>query len=91
LPKPVRLADPDELPGHGQQRVTHATITENKYLTAASACARGIEDARLAEPICAGKPRARNTRSGRKPPGPKGRAGKRADRRAAEAADHAAE
>jgi hypothetical protein len=85
---PYHVFDPD------QQRVTHAAITENKHLSAALAYAKEIQDARLAEPVKVGKQRTRYTPTGRKPPGPKGWAGKRADRRAAEAAAenrHAAE
>jgi hypothetical protein len=82
---PYHVFDPD------QQRVTHAAITENKRLSEALAFAREIQDARLAEPVKVGKQRTRYTPTGRKPSGPKGWAEKRADRRAAEAAAHAAE
>ncbi|MGL4311622.1 MAG: ISNCY family transposase [Paracoccaceae bacterium] len=82
---PYHVFDPD------QQRVTHAAITENKRLSEALAFAKEIQDARLAEPVKVGKQRTRYTPTGRKPPGPKGWAEKRADRRAAEAAAHAAE
>jgi hypothetical protein len=84
-----RLDDPD------QQRVTHAAIIENKYLSAALAFAKEIQDARLAaEAVKIGKQRTKYTPTGRKPPGPKGRVEKAADRRRAEAAaraQHAAE
>jgi transposase len=82
---PYHVFDPD------QQRVTHAAITENKRLSEALAFAKEIQDARIAEPVKVGKQRTRYTPTGRKPPGPKGWAEKRADRRAAEAAAHAAE
>lgn len=85
---PYRVFDPD------QQRVTHAAIPENKHLSEALAYAKEIQDARLAEPVKVGKQRTKYTPTGRKPPGPKGWAEKRADRRAAEAAagtQHAAE
>ena len=85
---PYRVFDPD------QQRVTHAAITENKRLSEALAFAKEIQDARLAEPVKVGKQRTRYTPTGRKPPGPKGRVEKAADRRRAEAAaeaQHAAE
>jgi hypothetical protein len=49
------------------------------------AYAKEIQDARLAEPVKIGKQRTRYTPTGRKPPGPKGWAEKRADRRRAEA------
>jgi len=71
--------------------VTHAAIIENKRLSEALAFAREIQDARLAEPVKVGKQRTRYTPTARKPPGPKGWAEKRADRRAAEASAHAAE
>ena len=85
---PYRVFDPD------QQRVTHAAITENKRLSEALAFAKELQDARLAEPVKVGKQRTKYAPTGRKPPGPKGWAEKRADRRAAEAAagtQHAAE
>lgn len=82
---PYRVFDAD------QQRVTHAAITENKHLSAALAYAKEMQDARLAEPAKVGKQRTKYTPTGRKPPGPKGWAEKRADRHAAEAAKHAAE
>ena len=85
---PYRVFDPD------QQRVTHAAITENKRLSEALAFAKELQDARLVEPVKVGKQRTKYTPTGRKPPGPKGWAEKRADRRAAEAAaqkQHAAE
>lgn len=83
---PYRVFDPD------QQRVTHAAITENKHLSAALAYAKEIQDARLAdEALKIGKQRTKYTPTGRKTPGPKGWVGKRADRRATEAAAHAAE
>jgi len=50
-----------------------------------------VQDARLAEPVKVSKQRTRYTPIGRKPPGPKGWAKKRADLRPAEAAAHAAE
>lgn len=81
---PYHVFDPD------QQRVTHAAIIANKRLSEALAFAREIQDARLAEPVKVGEQRTRYTPTGRKPPGPKGWAEKRADRRAAEAAAHAA-
>ena len=81
---PYRVFDPD------QQRVTHAAITENKHLSAALAYAKEIQDARLAdEAVKIGKQRTKYTPTGRKPPGPKGRLEKAADRRRAEAAAHA--
>jgi hypothetical protein len=86
---PYRMFDPD------QQRVTHAAITENKHLLAVLAYAKEIQDARLAgEAVKIGKQRTKYTPTGRKPPGPKGRVEKAADRRRAEAAartQHAAE
>ena len=82
---PYHVFDPD------QQRVTHAAITENKRLSEALAFAKEIQDAQVAKPVKVGKQRTRYTPTGRKPPGPKGWAEKRADRRAAEAAAHAAE
>ena len=82
---PYRVFDAD------QQRVTHAAITENKRLSEALAFAKEVQDARLAEPAKAGKQRTKYTPTGRKPPGPKGWAEKRADRHRAEAASHAAE
>ena len=82
---PYRAFDPD------QQRVTHAAITENKRLSEALAYAKEIQDARLAEPAKVGKQRTKYTPTGRKPQGPKGWIEKRADRRRAEAASHAAE
>lgn len=85
FPLPYHVFDPD------QQRVTHAAITENKRLSEALDFAKEIQDARIAEPVKVGKQRTRYTPTGRKPPGPKGWAEKRADRRAAEAAAHAAE
>lgn len=82
---PYHVFDPD------QQRVTHAAITENKRLSEALAFAKEIQDAQVAKPVKVGKQRTRYTPTGRKPPGPKGWAEKRADRRATEAAAHAAE
>ncbi|GGW44919.1 hypothetical protein GCM10011452_36480 [Gemmobacter lanyuensis] len=86
---PYKVFDPD------QQRVTHAAITENKRLSEALALAKEIQDTRLAmDEVKIGKQRTKYTPTGRKPPGPKGWAEKRADRRAAEAAaemQHAAE
>lgn len=85
---PYRVFDPD------QQRVTHAAITENKRLSEALSFAKQLQDARQAEPVKVGKQRSKYTPTGRKPPGPKGWAEKRADRRdAASAAEnrHAAE
>lgn len=56
------------------------------------AYAKEIQDARLAnEAVKIGKQRTKYTPTGRKPPGPKGWAEKRADGRAVEAAAHAAE
>ena len=75
--------------------VTHAAITENKRLSEALALAKEIQDAKLAdEAVKIGKQRTKYTPTGRKPPGPKGRLEKAADRRRAEAAartQHAAE
>ena len=83
---PYRVFDAD------QQRVTHAAITENKRLSEALAYAKEIQDARLAdEAVKIGKQRTKYTPTGRKTPGPKGWIGKRAERRATEAATHAAE
>lgn len=85
---PCRVFDPD------QQRVTHAAITENKHLSAVLAYAKDLQDARLAnDEVKIGKQRTKYTPTGRKPPGPKGRVEKAADRRRAEAAkvQHAAE
>ena len=82
---PYHVFNPD------QQRVTHAAITENKRLSEALAFAKEIQDAQVAKPVKVGKQRTRYTPTGRKPPGPKGWAEKRADRRATEAAAHAAE
>jgi hypothetical protein len=84
---PYRVFDPD------QQRVTHAAITENKRLAEVLAYAKEIQDARLAsEAVKIGKQRTKYTPTGRKPPGPKGRVEKAADRRGgAASAQHAAE
>lgn len=84
LTLPYRAFDPD------QQHVTHAAITENKHLLAALAFAKEIQDARLAaEAVKIGKQRTKYTPTGSKPPGPKGRVEKAADRRRAEAAAQA--
>jgi hypothetical protein len=85
---PYRAFDPD------QQRITHAAITENKRLSEVLAYAKELQEARTAESaVKIGKQRTHYTPTGRKPPGPKGRVEKAADRRRAEAAkaQHAAE
>ena len=83
---PYRVFDAD------QQRVTHAAITENKHLSAALAYAKEIQDARLAaEAVKIGKQRTRYTLTGKKSAGKPSILDKRAARRAAEAASHAAE
>lgn len=83
---PYRVFDPD------QQRLTHTAITENKHLSAVLAYARTIQDARLADgSVKIGKQRTKYTPTGRKPPGPKGWAEKRGDRRRSDAAPLAAE
>ncbi len=83
---PYRVFDAD------QQRVTHAAITENKHLSAALTYAKEIQDARLAaEAVKIGKQRTKYTPTGRKSAGKPSILDKRAARRAAEAASHAAE
>lgn len=85
---PYRAFDPD------QQRITHAAITENKRLSEVLTYAKELQEARTAESaVKIGKQRTHYTPTGRKPPGPKGRVEKAADRRRAEAAkaQHAAE
>ncbi len=86
---PYRAFDPD------QQRITHAAITENKRLSEVLAYAKELQEAKAAEiAVKIGKQRTHYTPTGRKPPGPKGRLAKAADRRRAEAAakaQHAAE
>lgn len=86
LSPPNRAFDPD------QQRLTHAAITENKHLSAALAFAKEIQNARLAGEVAKiGKQRTKYTPTGRKPPGPKGRVERVADRPRPETAVHAAE
>jgi len=83
---PYRVFDPS------QQRVTHATITENKRLseTLAWIMAQQQGDA-LPEIGPVGKQRSRYTPTGKRSPGRKSWLDKRAERRAAEAASRPAE
>lgn len=78
---PYRAFDPD------QQRVTHASIVENKHLSEALAYAKALQDAAPAKAPKIGKQRTRYEPTGKRSPGPRTWLDKRAERRAA-ATDH---
>ena len=82
---PYRVFDPD------QQRVTHAAITENKHLSAALAHARALQEAAPPKVPKVGKQRTRYQPTGKPGPSRPSWVEKRAERRAAERASHAAE
>ena len=76
---PYRAFDPD------QQRVTHASIVENKHLSEALAYAKALQDAAPAKVPKVGKQRTRYEPTGKRSPGPRTWLDKRAERRAAAA------
>lgn len=78
---PYRVFDPS------QQRVTHASITENKRLSEVLSWVRARQEAASPEIGPVGKQRMRYTPTGKRGSGRKSWLDKRAERRAAEAQD----